>query len=354
MIRLPLLSRYASLALTLALLGGCAPHRPETAVPGPRPGARLPRPRAPGRTRPATPGPPVPLYEPRADAVTNQPLSRPLAVMIENSPAARPQSGLAAAAVVYEALSEGGITRFLAVFNADTAPVIGPIRSARPAFVDLMQPFAPIYVHCGQSWEAEKVLAKRKLAEINELKVKSPFWRDPRRRSPHNLYASTASLDRAARRLGLTGGLSDWPLPVDDLPIAGKPASSVSIPYRFGQRYLVRYDYNDSDRSYARFINGQPHLDAATQEPLTANTVIVQETATRPVGNRYGELAMKVVGAGRCWFVRDGRWTAGRWVKEAPDVPTVYETADGAPLQVAPGATWIQIVPAGTRPGFTR
>jgi hypothetical protein len=274
--------------------------------------------------------------------------------MIENSPAARPQSGLGEAIVVYEALSEGGITRFLAVYNSDSAPAIGPIRSARPVFIDLMQPFSPVYVHCGQSWEAEKLLARRAVAEINELKVKSPFWRDPRRRPPHNLYASTASLWRAAQRMNLAEGAADWPLPVEDLPMAGKPASSVTVPYRYRRRYTVRYDYDDSERSYHRSMDGQPHRDAVTDEQLTANTVIVQEAVTRPVGNRSGELAMKLVGSGRCWFARDGRWAAGRWSRETVDAPTTYETGDGGPLQPASGPTWVQIVPTGTRPVFTR
>src|SRR5262249_25822967 len=160
-----------------------------------------------------------------------------LAVMIENHPAARPQSGLGEAAIVYEALTEGGITRFLAIYRNDDVARIGPVRSARPHFIDLMQAFDPVYVHCGQSWAAEQILADRKPAEITQTTDPRPFWRDSHRRKPHNLYASTASIEREVQRRKLQGGLStDPPTSDDPLPNA-KPAPFVRIGYPYGQKY---------------------------------------------------------------------------------------------------------------------
>ncbi len=306
--------------------------------------------------RPGTKAPPPArveqVYEARVDPVSGQPLPVPLAVMVENHPAARPQAGLGEASVVYEALAEGGITRFLAIYLTDNAPVVGPVRSARPYFVDLMEAFRPVYVHCGQSWEAEKLLAQRKVRQLNQLVHPRPFWRDARRRRPHNLYASTASLLREVEQLGLAAPATDWPLTADDVPPAGRRANHLRLGYRYGQRYQVGWDYEPDTRSYLRSINGEPHCDATTGEQLTARTVIVQQVATRRLGTRYKELALEVVGSGRCWFVRDGRWSAGRWTKTKPQSATEYVDPREEPLRVAPGAVWIQVVPQGAAPAF--
>jgi hypothetical protein len=338
-------------ALCALLLAGCL-HRdpleagahaePKPAPKGKAAGRRALRLRGPGG------------YEARAGAVSGEPLARPLAVMIENHAAARPQSGLAQADLVFEALAEGGITRFLALYRADNAPVIGPIRSARPYFIDLMQAFDPVYVHCGQSIEAERILAERQVDEINEITDHRPFWRDARRRKPHNLYASSASLQREARRLAMAAGRVPWPLDVSETPLDGKPCASLSLAYRAGQTYTVGYQYDRARNEYRRLINGRPHLDAGTGRCLTARTVILQETPTRPLGGKLGELEMDVVGTGRCWFVRDGCCVQAAWRKDAAETAISYRTYSGDRLAVAPGPVWVQIFPEGTLPRFSR
>lgn len=336
----------AATALLAGLVSGC--HRPDAPSPAGILGAS---PKTPGKTSALKLKPkatPLPI----SHRVTGMPLPRALAVMVENHPAARPQSGLDQADVVYEALSEGGITRYLAIYWSDNAPVIGPIRSARPHFIELMEAYNPVYVHCGQSWAAEKMLAERMPSEINELKDKAPFWRDTTRRRPHNLYASTASLWQEMERKGLAVGsvaptFFDQPLP------GGKSHAQVRIPYPYGQRYSVSYRY-DADRDlYLRSVNGSPHRDRRTSEQLAARTVIVQETTTRPMGTKHGELAIEVVGSGRCWVARHGRWLRGFWRKDAPEVGTVYTTETGARIPSAPGPTWIQVLPEGGRPTFS-
>ena len=86
---------------------------------------------------------------------------RPLAVMIENHADSRPQSGLSRADVVYEAVAEGGISRFLAVFYCGAAAGsakpydVGPVRSARTYFLDWASEYAdyPLYLHAYRDWE---------------------------------------------------------------------------------------------------------------------------------------------------------------------------------------------------------
>ncbi len=128
-------------------------------------------------------------------ATPEQIARRPLAVMIENSPAARPQSGLSQASVVYEAITEGGITRFLAIYLNGEPAVIGPVRSARPHFIYLAQEYDPVFVHCGESYEALQILARNSpVRNLDQIKYGKPFWRSRKRPAPHNLYTSSARL----------------------------------------------------------------------------------------------------------------------------------------------------------------
>ncbi|GAF86264.1 unnamed protein product, partial [marine sediment metagenome] len=114
--------------------------------------------------------------------------SRPLSIMVENSEGARPQSGLDKANIVYEALAEGGITRFLAIYYDQDAEEVGPIRSARPYFVSKSLEHQAIYVHVGGSEEAYNFIKEEKIDDINEFVDFQPFWRSKDRDPPHNLY----------------------------------------------------------------------------------------------------------------------------------------------------------------------
>lgn len=347
--------RAAAPALLLAvglLVAGCARQAPEAPDHSLSPVSVAPSDEAAGKAK----GKPRRNRsgDPRSDEVSGQPLDRPLAVMIENHSAARPQAGLDRAEVVYEALAEGGIPRFLAIFTRDDAPLIGPVRSARPYYIDLMQGYDPVYVHCGQSIEAQQILEARRVPEINEIFDKRPFWRDEHRKRPHNLYTSTASLLREAERLGLATGSGRWSPPTDPSPLGGNAGTSIRIDYPYGQHYSVRYNYDPAANRYLRFMDGKPHLDAVTKEQLSARTLIVQEADSRPLeGAELGEIQVDVIGSGRCWFFRDGKWVLGHWRKDAPEVATVYSAESGDELRPGPGPTWIQIVPNPDPPKIT-
>ncbi len=100
---------------------------------------------------------------------------RPLGVMIENSKVSRPQSGISAADVVYEALAEGGIPRFLAVYYCQSTEYVGPVRSARTYFLDWISEYgsSPLYAHVGGANTPGPANALGQILEyeINELMI---------------------------------------------------------------------------------------------------------------------------------------------------------------------------------------
>ena len=112
----------------------------------------------PSPTPTPTPEPPydadVLTGEPRAPGAKN---SRIIGVMINNMANtsyqnARPQRGLSSAKMLIEIKVEGGITRFCALFDdVDDIPELGPIRSGRDQFLQLLIPWQAVYYHDGES-----------------------------------------------------------------------------------------------------------------------------------------------------------------------------------------------------------
>ncbi len=271
---------------------------------------------------------------------------RPLAVSIDNHPAARPQSGLAQAAIVYEAITEGGITRFLAIFTSTSAQPVGPVRSARHYFVYWADEYDAIFAHCGGYPEAYQAIATTGIAELDDLQGSPGFWRSAARVAPHNLYASTESLRAAAAAkgfktdLGSYGGLT---FKDGDSTVAGPPAGRISITYPYG--YSVQWEYDPATNEYRRFMNGTPHADANDGVQLRAANVVVLTMKNWFIG-RDDQQDMEQTGSGTAVVFRDGRVVKGVWTREALDKPTYLKTSSGEQIALHPGgSTWIQVIP---------
>ena len=129
---------------------------------------------------------------------------RPLAVMIENHIESRPQSGLTSADVVYEAVAEGGITRFMALFYCNLSDVqVGPVRSARTYYLDWLGEYNnPLYAHVGGAntpgpADALSQIIKYKVNDLNQFSIGFPtFWRDYERlghpvATEHTMYSTS-------------------------------------------------------------------------------------------------------------------------------------------------------------------
>ncbi len=275
---------------------------------------------------------------------------RPLAVMIENSPQARPQSGLNQACVVYEGITEGGITRFLAIFLHHDPPVIGPVRSARPHFINLAREFDPAYVHCGESYEALQILAiDPSIRDLDQMKFGATFWRDHSRVAPHNLYTSAARLRARVAAQHWDGTPSQLP----DFQPGGKmldpaPATDIAISFGGAVHYSLRLIYDPKAGGYWRYMDRHLHVDRETDQPILVKNVVIERVWDAPFANSKKETYdVEVVGTGRGLFFTGGQSTALLWRK--PDIasPTVYSDLADDALPFQPGPTWIELVPLG-------
>lgn len=268
---------------------------------------------------------------------------RPFAFAIENTPQARPQYGLSRARVVYEMLTEGGITRLLAVFDPQTQGRVGPIRSARPYFVLKAFEHDAVLVHSGGSVESYAYIRELAVDHIDEQKNFRPFERVRERRPPHNLYALFPSLLEETQRLGLARPVRSATFSVlsPGETLEGRDASRVEI--RYARDYRVQFTYDPKGRVYLRFINGEPHRDGETGAQLFCGTVIVQITEHK-VKDEEGRVEIRFIGRGSGWMFLEGKAIPIVWEKGSMRDKTRFYLPDGREAKVAPGSVWIEVI----------
>lgn len=315
-------------------------------------------------TQEPTPTPtPTPNLTPSALDGTLVPLEkatlRPLAVIVENHPDARPQSGLSAANVVYEAIAEGGITRFMAVFRDPTQSVrVGPVRSARTYFVDYAQELQAFFAHVGGNIDALDQIKADGILDLDQFSVGSAAYRRDTSRKvalEHTMYSSTDGLWKyAVERKGWPQNAGLSPLTyAEERPLPDRPASqTVSIQFS-DPKYAVRWEYDPASNSYARRMANAPHTDANTGTQISAKTVIVQTVTRRSMVTRINEhgWVFETRGSGPVTVATNGTITSGTWRKEG-NGRTKFFDANGNEISLARGTMWIEVVHPDTKTAY--
>lgn len=272
-----------------------------------------------------------------------------IAAMMENASDSRPPSSLDKASVVYEALAEGGITRFLALFPfGQNIAEIGPIRSARLYYVQWAEEYKPLYVHAGGSPQALTYLrnSQTNVIDFNQFSHGPNFWRDKTRLAPHNLYTSTDLLFLGIKRIAPDSvpTYSSW-LFKDETPLDNRPASVNDMVIDFSSfNYKVMYKYDRVNNQYNRFQGDKPHLTKDNSQ-VTVKNVVVEFAKTLALGDDKKRLDIEAVGQGKILMFRDGTVTQGTWKKTVPSARTEWLDADGQPLALNAGTIWVEVVP---------
>jgi hypothetical protein len=278
---------------------------------------------------------------------------RPFVVMIDNHPNAYPQTGLGQATVVFEALAEYGITRFMAIYVpgvTEELPAIGPVRSARLYFVQWAMGFRGIYAHAGGSPQALALLDKTgDVVNLDALKRNGgAYFTRSKRAAPHNLYTSTAALTRAADAFKVAD-LSDseigYLFKADAPGSGGEPAQSIGYYFIYKQE-SAGWTYDAASNSYLRLRRGKSAVDAASGQQLRTKNVVVIEVKERKIaGDSKGRIEQEVVGSGAGRLFLDGVQLAITWQKDSASAPLRFFLADGSEAQFNSGQVWIAAVP---------
>lgn len=313
---------------------------------------------------------------------------RPLAVMIENHEEARPQSGLSDADIVFEALAEGGVTRFMGIFycgvqREDT--ILAPIRSARYYFVSYAAGFnRPLYIHVGGSNVAHSEYLTDALGfltyigwtgenDLNQFSIGYPtFVRDYNRlgadrtlATEHTMVTSTEKLWEVGADRGWTNmspelkvgrntiapadwqaGYEGWSFQ-DDEPADGS-VSTISYEFWDGfSEFGVKWTYDPATKSYKRVMGGENHIDLNNQEQIMArNVVVLKAEETGPV-NEKKHMIYETTGTGDALIFKNGQVIEATWEKEDLTGELTF-SVKGDPVEMARGLTWISVVSEDT------
>ncbi|MGW7433778.1 DUF3048 domain-containing protein [Streptomyces sp. NPDC054861] len=313
-------------AVMTAGLYGCADSGPSEPAPSRTP-ATSPDGRSPFTGLPARPDDPV------------------LAVKIDNVGPARPHTGLGAADLVYVEQVEGGQTRLLAVYSTQLPDRVGPVRSARESDIELLRQFgAPALAYSGSHSGLKPPLRDAPLDLLTPETVPGAYVRGADRPAPHNLYLLP---ERALEAAPDAQRAEDIGLRFGPAPPGGEPVNTHTARFP-AARYT--FTWSAADQGWRVAMDGTP---ARTTDggPLTATNVVVQQVNVRAstFEDFLGSVSpyTETVGSGSALVLRDGRGHDARWSRPDAASGTALTTPDGAPLNLAPGRTWIVLVPRG-------
>lgn len=265
------------------------------------------------------------------------------AIMLENSPDARPQSGLKDAEIVYEAVAEGGITRFLAIYQQKQPALIGPVRSLRMYYVDWLTPFNASVAHVGGSAAALKLVRGGGYRDIDQFFNPGTYWRASDRYAPHNVYTNFTKLNALNSAKGYT---TSSPKPFerkDDEKAAPQDGTTVNLSIS-GPLYNSSYVYDPATRLYARSQAGAPHLDRESGQIQARVVVALRVNMSKVFEDGYRE-SITTSGSGEAMIFQGGHASKVTWHKDGREGQLFFTGADGKPFKLARGTTWISAIP---------
>jgi hypothetical protein len=275
---------------------------------------------------------------------SGQSLTRPaLSVKVENTEMARPQAGIDQADVLYEEVVEGGITRFVAIFNSTVPAVVGPVRSVRAEDPDIVWPIGGIFAYSGGAQVNVDAINAAPVHAVDE-EAGTPSGamvrnepNQPPRDAPHNLYGIGQPLFDLGGDPKPPGPLFTY-VAKDAPPVTGQGVLSFHVGFDPG--YDPTWTWNASTGTWDRAIDGTPQTVTGSGH-ISPTNVVVQFT------NYTGEGEAQTVGEGDVWVFTDGTLRQGRWVRPDKAQPAKYVDSAGNPILLRPGRTWVEVLPTG-------
>lgn len=290
---------------------------------------------------------------------------RPMAVMINNHTEARPQTNLSKADLIYEAVAEGGITRFLAIYHAHAPEKVGPARSSRVYYVDWAKEYDAWYAFHGRAQidpnnpevcdPRADTFTRMQNIYVSEIEDANSCWREPQEglAIEHTLYCSVPKFydygyTTYPDQVTNWRGIGEWAFK-DDVEELNRP-SSAAIEFNFWGTlgYEVKWEYDPKENVYLRYQGGELQKDAATGESLKVKNVIVQFMVETALNDLKNHILYQTVGEGEAKIFRDGQIVEAVWERPAIEDRTQYYESGGKKVEFNRGQIWIEVLPVGT------
>lgn len=340
------LALAAAAALAGGLLAACSSGPPSTTTHTGTTGTGQTKPTT-APTPAVTTGPECPLTGLPAPGGA-VPSRSAMGVKIDNYPTARPQTGLTAADVVFEEPVEGGITRYVAVFQCHGAPSVGPVRSARNIDVGILgQLGQPLLVHVGGIQPVIDNIVASPIKDFELGDYTTVIQHPSGRYAPYDTYTSPT----AVWHMRPTADTPPKPLFAYSRTVpAGSPISSVSIPFSFYSP--VVWSWDAAKGTFLRSYKSTPDTLSNGVQNSATNVVVqfVNITYGPWVENTQGALEVQANlytnASGTALVFRNGEEIQAQWSRSTLAQATSFTTTSGKPITLEPGTTWVELVPS--------
>ncbi len=307
---------------------------------------------------------------------------RPLFVMIENTPDSRPQAGLSRADVVFEAIAEGGVTRFGAMFYCAAQLqdlTLAPIRSARTYFVDWASGFnMPMYVHVGGANLAGPADALGQIGDygwegnndINQFSVGYPTFVRNYNRIPGKEIATEHTMETTTEGLWKIAAGRDWTNLTPERIVARKTVEAATwqsaykgwvfeadkvaagstsrIAYDFWtgyNQYSVEWNYDSNTDSYKRNNAGEAHVDINNEEQVASKNVVILFTTEKGPIDEKKHMLYTTTGRGKALIFKHAQAPIeANWVKKDREAELEFVDVRGKNVELARGQVWISVL----------
>lgn len=267
--------------------------------------------------------------------------------MIENASDSRPPTNLSKANMVFEAIAEGGITRFLAVYDSDQdLNRVSPVRSARTYFLDWASEFQGLYIHIGGSPESLELVYERPIYDVNEFAYGSYFWRTNDKVAPHNVCTSTDLMRKLIefKKWEIKPNYESWQFK-KEAELTSRPESQeIYIDYN-SDYYSVKWQYDKENNDYTRFQGGTIHKDADGSVIKVKNIAVMYSKSYVIPGDDKFRRYTQTVGEGKAYVFLDGQVIEGQWQRPDLESRTRFYDAQGNEVEFNQGVTWVQALP---------
>lgn len=300
----------------------------------------------------AAPTPSVPPAWPLT-GVAGDVVDRPaIAVKIENTTQARPQTGLEQADVVWETIVEFDVSRFVAVYQSQVPAEIGPIRSVRPMDFPIAAPLKGLLAFSGGQSGILALAGDSGLQILSHDAGTPGFYRTKNRAAPHNVYGSPQTFwDQAEAGRVAPPKQFDFARSAAQASAATAGAPATTLDFRLSSAAHPVWTWDAASGTWLRAEGSNPAMAASGQQLRAVNVVsIVADHPGSGFGAQNGASVptYSLVGSGEGTLATGGKTIAVTWNKAAQDAPLTLALPDGSPATLAPGNTWVELVPRGS------
>ena len=272
--------------------------------------------------------------------------------MIDDQFDARPQSGFNAASVVWQAPAEGGIPRYMLIFQDQVPAAVGPVRSSRYYYIAWAAEWRRVYAHVGGSPQAIATLTQNGKGQL-VYNADQFRWGDVYFRRISDAVRAAQPLHRrqAAVEDGRPCRREEH---ADPAGLGFRPGCAARR--AAGRRTIsVTYDANKISYAYDRATQHLPpfrHRREGAEgrgdgQRVAPKNVVIMRMSFGPLNDGHpGKLRLEanVIGSGKAWIATNGKTIAGTWKKTALTAPTQFFDAQANPVTLTVGQTFIQVM----------